>query len=93
LLLRRNNVAAHGPGGQGSYDDPSEADPCFAKVIEGFDAVDRMHKSDVNPGSFMRMKHYVAIRHVRILPKEADGAVADALPADSHPGGAAAEAR
>jgi hypothetical protein len=90
---RRNNAAAHGPGGQGSYDDPSEADPCFAKVIEGFDAVDRMHKSDVNPGSFMRMKHYVAIRHVRILPKEADGAIVAAPPANNHPGGAEVEAR
>jgi hypothetical protein len=91
--VRRNNVAAHGPGGQGSYDDPSEADPCFAKVIDGFDAVERMHKSDVNPGNFMRMKHYVAIQHVRILPKDDAGAIADP-PADNEGGGAAAaEAR
>ena len=85
----RNNVAAHGPGGQGSYDDPSEADPCFAKVIEGFDAVERMHKSDVNPGGFMRMKHYVAIQHVRVLPKADAG---DAIPAGDNQGGVA-EAR
>ena len=87
-------MAAHGPGGQGSYDDPSEADPCFAKVIEGFDAVERMHKSDVNPGNFMRMKHYVAIQHVRILPKDDADARAIADPrADNEGGGAAEEAR
>jgi hypothetical protein len=70
LLLYRNNVQAHGPGGQGSYADPSEADPCFGKVVEGLDAVERMHKSDVEPGNFMGMKHNVAIKWIRVLPKE-----------------------
>jgi hypothetical protein len=68
--MLRNNVDSHGPGGQSSYADPAEADPCFAKVVEGLDAVERMHKSDVEPGSFMGMKHNVAIQYMRILPKE-----------------------
>lgn len=71
-----NNVENHGPGGQGSYDDPSEADPCFAKVIEGFDAVDRMHQSKVKPGNYKRMEHFVAIKSMRILPKDEGAAVA-----------------
>ena len=39
----QGNSRNHGPGGQGSYAVKSEADPCFAKVVEGFEAVDRMH--------------------------------------------------
>ena len=38
----RNNAVNHGPGGQVGYRDPSEADPCFAKVVRGFELVDRM---------------------------------------------------
>lgn len=46
----------------------SEADPCFAKVIEGFDSVERMKKLSVEPGSsYKRMNHYVAIKTVTIL--------------------------
>jgi hypothetical protein len=64
----RDNVENHGPGGQSSYSDPSEADPCFAKVIEGFEVVDRMHRSVVKEGGYKRMEHYVAIKHMVILP-------------------------
>ena len=28
-----NNVENHGPGGQGQYGIPAEADPCFAKLV------------------------------------------------------------
>ena len=63
----RDNTLNHGPGGQKSYTIASEADPCFAKVIEGFEAVDRMTKMSVEPGGYRRMKHYVAIKTVKIL--------------------------
>ena len=62
-----DNTSNHGPGGQGSYQVKDEADPCFAKVVEGFEAVDRMHKMSKQPGGYQRMKHYVAILHAKIL--------------------------
>ena len=37
-----DNSELHGPGGQGSYDLDEEADPCFAKVIEGHEVIDWM---------------------------------------------------
>jgi cyclophilin family peptidyl-prolyl cis-trans isomerase len=67
LTIVRNNTLAHGPGGQSSYDNPAEADPCFGKVVEGFAAVDRMHKSNVKPGGYKRMEHMVAITSMKIL--------------------------
>jgi len=61
----------HLPGGQGSYDDPTEADPCFAKVVPGYEhVVERMHKSEVKPGAYNHMVHNIAIRHMRLLSKE-----------------------
>ncbi len=62
-----DNTKIHGPGGQTSYDDPTEADPCFAKVVEGFDVVDRMQKSPVEPGEYRAMQHNVAIISMTIL--------------------------
>lgn len=62
-----DNTRNHGPGGQASYAVKSEADPCFAKVVDGFAAVDRMHKLSVESGDYMRMKHYVAIKSATIM--------------------------
>ena len=46
----KNNTKIHGPGGQGSYEDRIEADACFAKVVNGFDVVERIHTSSVKKG-------------------------------------------
>mmetsp|Transcript_32234 Transcript_32234/g.37584 ORF Transcript_32234/g.37584 Transcript_32234/m.37584 type:complete len:359 (+) Transcript_32234:81-1157(+) len=62
-----DNTKNHGPGGQTAYAVQSEADPCFAKVVKGFDAVDRMHQMSVQEGGYNRLKHYVAIKSVKIL--------------------------
>lgn len=62
-----DNTRNHGPGGQASYKVKSEADPCFAKVVEGHAAVDRMHKLSKQPGDYARMVHYVAIKKMSIL--------------------------
>jgi cyclophilin family peptidyl-prolyl cis-trans isomerase len=35
-----DNTDFHGPGGQDHHKLPTDADPCFAKVVEGFDVVD-----------------------------------------------------
>jgi len=62
-----DNTINHGPGGQENYKKQAEADPCFAKVIEGFDAVDRLHQMEVEKGDYKRMKNYVGIKEARIL--------------------------
>lgn len=41
-ISTQDNSHYHGPGGQGQHDIHEDADPCFAKVIAGFDVVDRM---------------------------------------------------
>jgi cyclophilin family peptidyl-prolyl cis-trans isomerase len=64
----QDNSRLHGPGGQIESDD---ADPCFARVVEGFDAVARMHQSDIDEdGGYRHMRHNVAIRHMRLLPPD-----------------------
>jgi cyclophilin family peptidyl-prolyl cis-trans isomerase len=66
----RNNTKLHGPGGQTSYDDPSEADPCFAKVIEGFDVVDRMQLGPVKPGGYKAFTDNVAIVYMKLVDSD-----------------------
>ena len=39
-----DNSKTHAPGAQEHHDLDDEADPCFAKVISGFDVVDALHK-------------------------------------------------
>jgi hypothetical protein len=63
-----DNTLNHGPGGQGSYEEKGEADPCFAKVVPGYEhVVERIHKSAVKPGNYNAMEHNIAIRHMRIV--------------------------
>jgi cyclophilin family peptidyl-prolyl cis-trans isomerase len=63
----KNNTDLHGPGGQTSYEDPSEADPCFAKIIEGTEFVDRMQLGPVKAGGYRALKDNVAITSMQIL--------------------------
>jgi cyclophilin family peptidyl-prolyl cis-trans isomerase len=63
----QDNTKNHGPGGQGSYADPGEADPCFATVVQGKDVADRIHKSEVKPGDYKHMQHNVAITAIRLV--------------------------
>lgn len=37
-----DNTVAHGPGGQGHHTLPNDADPCFAKIVEGTKVVDSL---------------------------------------------------
>lgn len=62
-----DNTRNHGPGGQDGYSDPTEADPCFGKVVEGFAAVDRMLKMPVKPGWYRAMEKNVGIQYARLL--------------------------
>jgi cyclophilin family peptidyl-prolyl cis-trans isomerase len=69
-ISMQDNSRVHGPGGQRSYEDPSEADVCFAKVVQGRDVADLIHQSAVQPGGYKHMVHNVAIVHMKWLPSE-----------------------
>jgi cyclophilin family peptidyl-prolyl cis-trans isomerase len=43
-----DNSEPHGPGGQSHHVLSSDAEPCFAKVIEGFDVVDDLMRLGVH---------------------------------------------
>jgi hypothetical protein len=76
----QDNTLNHGPGGQTSYEEASEADPCFAKVVPGFEhVVDRMHKAEVKPGGYKHMVHNIAIRYMRLLSPEAAAELTNAF--------------
>lgn len=66
----RDNSFLHGPGGQTNHysDMITDADPCFAKVVEGYEACERIHRSDVQPGGFHdAMIHPVTIVEMTVL--------------------------
>lgn len=60
----RDNRLLHGPGGQRNRPDPEEADPCFGRVIDGFETVNRLHKSPTVDGLQRSMEHNVAVTKV-----------------------------
>lgn len=62
----QNNTEIHGPGGQGSYVDSMEADACFAKVVNGFDVVERIHTSPVEKGDYHALEANIAIVSMKI---------------------------
>lgn len=66
-ISTQDNTRNHGPGGQGSYDLPAEADSCFAKVVDGFDVVDRLHTAKKNHDSFEGMVEFVEIKEFSLL--------------------------
>jgi len=43
-----DNTKAHGPGGQGHHVLPGDADPCFARVVEGTEVVDELIRVGLN---------------------------------------------
>jgi len=57
-----NNTRNHGPSKKTGL-----ADPCFGKVVDGFDTISRMHKMPVKPGSYRAMEENVGIANARIL--------------------------
>lgn len=61
----RDNTKNHGPGGQANHDVPSDADTCFAKIVDGFDLVDRMYHLPVKEGHYRSLKDNVAIVSIR----------------------------
>jgi len=41
-INKQNNTIMHGPGGQYHHDIEEQADPCFARVVEGFEMVEKI---------------------------------------------------
>jgi len=65
----QDNRGLHGPGGQAKhYGDVGDADPCFATVIQGKEAIDRVRQSDVEPSGYHdRLVHPVKIQKMIVL--------------------------
>ena len=63
----RDNSAVNGPGGQHTHysDLILDADPCFARIVKGFEAIERVHRSAVEGDV---MLHPVLIAHMKVLP-------------------------
>lgn len=59
-----DNTEMHGPGGQVDAELIEEADPCFAKVVSGFDIVDKIYQKDSEAPTDV---HVVGILSVRIV--------------------------
>jgi cyclophilin family peptidyl-prolyl cis-trans isomerase len=52
-----DNSLSHGPGMQEHHALTEDADPCFGKVIEGFDVVEEMKKQETANGVFLQYIH------------------------------------
>jgi len=63
-ISTKDNSEIHGPGGQQKYEFEFDAEPCFGRVIEGFDAIDRIHKMPVKKGHVL--KDVVGIKSAKI---------------------------
>ena len=83
-ISMKDNSKLHGPGGQTSYEDPSEADPCFAKVIEGTEVADRMALGQLKPGKYKALEQNVAIVSMRILSEADSDSSAEQIPDHVH---------
>mmetsp|Transcript_15763 Transcript_15763/g.24512 ORF Transcript_15763/g.24512 Transcript_15763/m.24512 type:complete len:447 (-) Transcript_15763:39-1379(-) len=46
-INKNDNTHVHGPGGQTQHAIAEQADPCFAKVVDGFDTLQKIFKMDV----------------------------------------------
>eukprot|EP00591_Stephanopyxis_turris_P009051 CAMPEP_0195517916 /NCGR_PEP_ID=MMETSP0794_2-20130614/11813_1 /TAXON_ID=515487 /ORGANISM="Stephanopyxis turris, Strain CCMP 815" /LENGTH=420 /DNA_ID=CAMNT_0040646793 /DNA_START=472 /DNA_END=1734 /DNA_ORIENTATION=- len=63
-LNMMDNTDSHGPGGQEQHDLEEEADPCFGKVVDGFDHLKVMEKRPTKGELFERR---VRIKSTTIL--------------------------
>jgi len=46
-INKANNTRTHGPGGQYQHDLEEFADPCFAKVVDGFDVLKEIFELEI----------------------------------------------
>lgn len=65
-INKMENIDAHGPHGQKQHDLQEEADPCFARVIDGFDILEKLFNSPVDT-SYDLMNPIVRIHKAVLL--------------------------
>lgn len=65
-----NNTKNHGPGGQLIHDLHEEADPCFGKIVRGFEIMNEINKIPVDYNSGSSLKHHVLIVEARVVTEE-----------------------
>jgi cyclophilin family peptidyl-prolyl cis-trans isomerase len=68
-ISTKDNTKNHGPGG---YAADGQGDPCFAKVISGFEVVDKMHQASgtIREGEWKHTKGgSIAVRSMKYIPQ------------------------
>ena len=59
-----NNTQAHGPGGQHQHELEEFADPCFAKVVDGFETLEMIYHEQTFPDGHEWAWFYVHPVHI-----------------------------
>ena len=70
-ISTEDNIRNHGPGGQGQYGLASEADACFAKVLESdsnsISIIKRMHALPLKQqNGYEYLENYVKIHTIQL---------------------------
>lgn len=73
----RDNSGSHGPGGQQTHysDMMHDADPCFARIVRGWETIERVHRSatastTTNTEGGDAILQPVLIAHMKVLPPD-----------------------
>lgn len=70
-INKLDNSILHGPGGQvGNYDLHNEADPCFGKVVDGFDMLNDINAIPVDKDRGGEFSYPVVIIRARVMARE-----------------------
>lgn len=66
----KDNSGTHGPGGQAHHFSTvaADADPCFAKIVRGYEVMERVHLSNVKIQT--TMEYPVTIVEMKVLPSD-----------------------
>lgn len=92
-FVQRNNTIGHGPGGQKNHELAEYADPCFAKVVDGFDALEKAFREPTVMSGEFRYFYEEPIHLVRavVLVSKEEAQQAGAGSAEQEAQGQAAE--
>jgi hypothetical protein len=69
-INKENNTDNHGPGGQTHHDLHEEADPCFAKVVEGYEILEYVYRIPPTPPGGVLMRPVTIINAKLISSRE-----------------------
>jgi cyclophilin family peptidyl-prolyl cis-trans isomerase len=65
-INKRNNLDSHGPNTQAHHTLPGDADPCFARVVSGFDTLRAVDSGKLKEGS-VELEQPIKIVHARVV--------------------------